>query len=548
MFIDLSNIILGTTVISLLLLPSTLATSVPGVVKVDYNVNSEKETNTNLYSRDTGDGDKNVLNLLHSIGSDFSFNFTIGTPPQKFFGLISNLHGDIFVNSNKSDLCRSSMYGNYCSVYGAYNSVSSSTSNDSNTDFRFSTSSSSSATIARGDYIYDKLNFAGLELENIPFAVMNVSAVPVPTFGIGYQKLQASFRTNGQVYDNLPIILKNRGYTKSVTYSVWPDSKNGSGGSILFGGIDKKKYTGELLTIPIKPDGGNYTYTDISLFGVVGTDKIAGLQGGRSLTIALGNKISYIPSTILGHILKTIPYKYDSDFGYYVGDCMTTDKTLTLKVSKTESFELNLQNLITRKPSKSDTCYLLVVETSFNFILTNSLFMDNYLLFDLENNNVSIAPASFSEESDIEVLSGGSVGGGSTSSSSLSSSSSMSETKSTSTRSTIRRTTDTSTETDETSSTTSTGTRVGTRTTITTTTTRAEQETDVTEETASTGGSTSSTLIAVSTTTSINNNNNGGETTSSISNGNAVHLTTDLSFYSALSGLSSLVIFLIFSI
>lgn len=50
-----------------------------------------------------------------------------------------------------------------------------------------------------------------------------------------------------------------------AAYSLYLDSSSSSEGSILFGGIDHAKYTGDLTTIDIVPKDGEYLYSQIPL-------------------------------------------------------------------------------------------------------------------------------------------------------------------------------------------------------------------------------------------------------------------------------------------
>ena len=66
-------------------------------------------------------------------------------------------------------------------------------------------------------------------------------------------------------YANLPQALVNAGMVKSNAYSLWLDDYQASTGSIIFGGIDIDKYTGRLYTLPIQEEFSEYAEFIITL-------------------------------------------------------------------------------------------------------------------------------------------------------------------------------------------------------------------------------------------------------------------------------------------
>lgn len=370
--------------------------------------------------------DQDPVEAKHSSDFPFSFNFTIGTPPQKFSGLLSNMYGDILVNYYKSDVCESSTTKSYCSEYGSYDSNSSSTFNDTKVPFSLPLASN-----LTGVYVQETLEFAGIELPQFPIAVLTESTFSQARFGIGYPHSQAFFSTYNRAYENLPFILKLDGYTKSASYSIWSDSRDDFDGSILFGGIDRAKFTGNLTTVPVQPYKSNYTYPDIKVTSVMDPDGKS-VSGEVLTSISIGRTISAFPQGILLAITNQFPgFTYDEDLGVYTGNCVDIDDddSFTLNLGSGKSLELYLKDLQIKSQS-SDSCYLLAskAEVTSEMYLGLSIFSSYFFYFNLESHVIGFAPASFSSDSDIQVVSGNSTELGSGSSSGTSSSSRVSST------------------------------------------------------------------------------------------------------------------------
>lgn len=54
-------------------------------------------------------------------------------------------------------------------------------------------------------------------------------------------------------YDNLIDVLYEQGVTNSRAFSVALGSKDGSGGTVIFGGVDTKKFSGNLVQLENLP-------------------------------------------------------------------------------------------------------------------------------------------------------------------------------------------------------------------------------------------------------------------------------------------------------
>jgi hypothetical protein len=73
----------------------------------------------------------------------------------------------------------------------------------------------------------------------------------VGVLGIGYTTDEAVVNHQSS-YANLPKAMVADGLINSNAYSLWLNDLDANTGSILFGGVDSDKYTGDLETLPIQ--------------------------------------------------------------------------------------------------------------------------------------------------------------------------------------------------------------------------------------------------------------------------------------------------------
>lgn len=88
------------------------------------------------------------------------------------------------------------------------------------------------------------------------FGTMYSTTVLQGILGVSYVVGEFS---GGNSYGNLPLLLVKQGYIRSKTYSVWLNNGRGTGGTLLFGGVDSSKYSGNLATLPFVTTSPNQT-------------------------------------------------------------------------------------------------------------------------------------------------------------------------------------------------------------------------------------------------------------------------------------------------
>lgn len=304
-----------------------------------------------------------------------------------------------------------------CQQYGTFSTSGSSTFRSNNTYFSISYGD---GTFASGTFGTDVLDLSDLNVTGLSFAVANETNSTMGVLGIGLPELEvtysgstASHSGKAYKYDNFPIVLKNSGAIKSNTYSLYLNDSDAMHGTILFGAVDHSKYTGTLYTIPIVNTLSASGFSspiqfDVTINGIGISD-----SGSSNKTLTTtkipalldsGTTLTYLPQTVVSMIATELGAHYSSRIGYYVLDCPSDDSMEI--VFDFGGFHINapLSSFIL---STGTTCLLGIIPTSDDTgtILGDSFLTNAYVVYDLENLEISMAQARYNTTSEnIEII------------------------------------------------------------------------------------------------------------------------------------------------
>jgi hypothetical protein len=209
-----------------------------------------------------------VLSTLTNADVFYYINITIGTPPQELAVLLDTGSSDLWVISAVDTWDCAGPIG--CD-FGVYDQ------NESSTYALLASNGFSIAygddTQISGDFITDDVGFGReVVVKNQQMGLANLtygSIVGVMGVGLDVNEANATFN-GGPVYSTIIDELQSQGFINAKAYSLWLDDLESNTGSILFGGVDRSKYLGELIALPIQPDvySGNLTSFTVSLTGI----------------------------------------------------------------------------------------------------------------------------------------------------------------------------------------------------------------------------------------------------------------------------------------
>lgn len=225
--------------------------------------------------------------------------------------------------------------------------------------------------------------------------------------GVGYN-ISTYAAGQDKVYNNLPYALAAAGITKSTAYSLWMDDVNAETGTILFGGVNTAQYTGELQTLPVVPVYNKYYSLAIALTEViVQTGDATSTTTNLPLAVSLdsGSTLTSLPQALFEDILKALNGTYDDKSKLAYVDCslMQTNYNVTYSFSGAK-VDVGLNQLVLNQGVSgwpSDSCLLGVTpsEPGVN-ILGDSFLRSAYVVYDLDNNEISLANTNFNPGED----------------------------------------------------------------------------------------------------------------------------------------------------
>lgn len=347
------------------------------------------------------------LPLINYYDSFYILNLTLGTPAQQFAVALDTGSSDLWVNVANSSYCSSRT--NPCKPFGLYDPDASSTYKNLGVEFN---ATYGDGTNAYGYYATDELGLGDVNVDDMQFGVAESTTITQGIVGVAYDTLTNEASHEGKTYANLPQALVNSGAIKSPAYSLWLNDPQASRGSILFGGVNKAKYKGELQTIPIVRTLRGYSYLAVTLTGVsVEQGKESEDYSSRLPIVVLldsGTSLTYLPDSLVDELYKKFNATFLEDDGLAYVDCelMKKDYTVNFDFSGA-TIAVGISELVLKAVAEDfplGTCAFGVVPSGDSqdamYILGDTFLRSAYVVYDLGNNEISLANTNFSPGDD----------------------------------------------------------------------------------------------------------------------------------------------------
>lgn len=304
--------------------------------------------------------------------------FDLGTPEQSVTAQIDTGSSDLWVYGPKSNAPGASYDPSKSSTYTYLN-------NDFSIEYVDGTQIS-------GNWVTDTITIGSAAVKKQQFAYTNAVAsngLNNGVFGIGFENDEST----SSEYTNVPQNLKNQGFISQNAYSLYLDDIDATTGTLLFGGIDKAKYTGTLAVLPIQS-----TSSFQVALTVEGTATSGILDSGTSLT--------YLPSKIVSKIANTYGATWDSSQGAYFVYSEPSGPPLVYTFGSAK-ISVALDELFI---DNGDGSYILTVlpnsETQGINLIGDSTLRSAYVVYNLDSNQVGIAQAQYTSSSNIVPITG----------------------------------------------------------------------------------------------------------------------------------------------
>lgn len=325
-----------------------------------------------------------------------STSILIGTPPQPVTLLIDTGSTDIIVNVYTSEFCQTAT----CYLNGLFDPTSSTTRALVNHKFDIAYLDDSRAS---GDFITDVIRLGKRRVDNVQIGLALESNRDSGVLGIGYALNEANVIQNGKkMQDTYPTLFERLFSSKLIKImacSVWWDNPNS--GTLLFGGVDTAKFSGNLITAPIVKEHGRYQHLKVKLSyiklpGVIRSHERTEIVKRGPITVFFdtGAVASYFPSWQTYEIWEAVGARsLDSDgFPFVKCDIMKSKLKFDLIFGFT-SVSIPLSTLIYQKESNCKVLVMENLDTSMRDqgILGANILSALYVVFDITNHEISLA-------------------------------------------------------------------------------------------------------------------------------------------------------------
>ena len=333
----------------------------------------------------------------------YSLNMTLGTPEQDFQVNIDTGSSDLWVNAPDSRLC--SRVGSPCDGGGTYNANASSTYNYVGSWFNISYVDGSGAS---GDYATDTMSFSDHTIKNFQFGIGYNSSSPQNIRGIGYPLNEAQVTAvDMHAYKNLPARLASDGTIASRSFSMWLNDLDAGTGNLLFGGVDRAQYRGDLVSRPIQRANSDVPHTEFYI--TLNSVDLDGENLGSDLALAVlvdsGTTLTYLPDDMTATIYDAVNARFDKSQGSALVPCSLGRQSanMTFRFSDPAVIEVPIDEMVldvlsdtgdaTSYAEDSQRACLFGIAPSDggSAVLGDTFLRSAYVVFDMDNNEVAIA-------------------------------------------------------------------------------------------------------------------------------------------------------------
>ncbi|KAF7904537.1 hypothetical protein EAF00_001871 [Botryotinia globosa] len=359
---------------------------------------------------------KTVTATLDNEETLYFANGTLGTPAQSLRLHIDTGSSDLWVNTASSTLC--SKKTNPCQLAGTYTANSSSTYAYVASDFNISYVDGSGAS---GDYVTDTFTIGSTTLDKLQFGIGYTSSSPEGILGIGYEINEVQVgRAGKKAYNNLPAQMVADGLINSNAYSLWLNDLDASTGSILFGGVDTAQYHGKLETLPVEKESGYYAEFLITLTEITLGNTVIAQDQALAVLLDSGSSLTYLPDAMAEAIYEQVDAQYDASEGAAYVPCSLASNTSALNFTFTSpTIQVTMDELVIPVTSTTGqqlqftdgtaACLFGIAPAGDSTsVLGDTFIRSAYIVYDLDNNEISLAQTNFNATSTsvVEITTG----------------------------------------------------------------------------------------------------------------------------------------------
>jgi hypothetical protein len=357
----------------------------PGLIRFPLDISAGAPTKNRLLRRQNDVGVS-----AEKSGFFYSIELQIGTPAQAVKVNFDTGSAELWINP----VCSKSSDPAFCETFGRFNGSQTYVDAHTSSEIRYGTG------YAKLEYGYDYVQIGSAKISQQIFGVATDSEFTVTgIMGAGPQ-LQGWNSDYPLVLDNLAA----QNFIKSRAFSLDIRSLESKRGSVVFGGIDTKKFSGRLEKRPIIPateSPDKLTRYWIYLDGVSVTkddgSKVVIFDQPNSQPVLLdsGYTISSLPTKHFEKIKAAFPEATappaGDNSGLYRVPCDIGSKkgSVNFKFGSTE-INVPFDDFIWKQP-QNNLCVLGVIPDDEFPVLGDTFLRAAYVVYDQDNRNIHVA-------------------------------------------------------------------------------------------------------------------------------------------------------------
>lgn len=357
-----------------------------------------------------------------------SIDVAIGTPGQKLSLQVDTGSSDLWVPAVDSNACTS----NTGCPDGSYDYTESSSFAQLTND-GFNISYDSPGDFDSGFYFSDVVTFGDhVQLQNVTIGLATYAFDNTGLMGVGMRSLESGYQS-GVLPNGSPTVidsLVSAGLIERAAFSLWLNDLDAGTGSILFGGVDTDKYTGDLVGLPIQIDSAVNVYdrylvtlTSVSIKDDSGTRLLSDSSMSVAALLDSGTTSTVLPDDVANAIWngfgavvsgpneEFVPCKLKyTNAALIFGFGGPGGPSISVPIS--EMIDNGAINPGATFEDGEPICSLFVDtvanDASGSIILGDSFLRSAYVVYDLENNEIAIGQTVFNAtSSNIKVIPSG---------------------------------------------------------------------------------------------------------------------------------------------
>lgn len=318
-------------------------------------------------------------------GNFYTIPLSIGTPGNRVDVVFDTGSWELWVNP----ICSKSRNPDFCAKFGRLTDSKSIQNLKAQTNLTYGTG------YAYIDYFQDTIAVGSARLSKQIFGVAKDSAF-WETGIMGTGPSPRGFNDPKAGYFFVDTLAKE-GITKSRAFGLDLAGIESQRGSVVFGGVDKKKFRGTLQRLPIvpatnTPDGAARYWVTLDGISLSSGDKYTQIVGSQTVFLDSGAQVANLPQPVVDQIVRVFPGAKLAQYGQYQVDCSLRSSTNTLdfKFGKT-TIKVSYNDFIYQYPG-SNYCYLGVqVAYGQMYSLGDSFLRSAYVVYDQDHQELSIA-------------------------------------------------------------------------------------------------------------------------------------------------------------